>query len=854
MKLKFDSNLEYQLNAIKSVLALFKGQKLIKNDALFIAENGVIPNQLNINESKLLENLNQIQKENNLELSKNLETNDFSIEMETGTGKTYVYLRTILELNKEYDFKKFIIIVPSVAIKEGVIKTLQITKNHFKELYNINYQFNEYDSSNLSKIRQFSRNNNVEILIMTLDSFNKESNIMNQNIDKLHGEKPIDLVSKTNPVLILDEPQNMESKKSKEALDKLNSLFKLRYSATHKEYYNLIYRLTPFDAYNNGLVKRIDVLSVIKDEDYNGAYLKCLDITANEKGITAKIEVNVKLKSSMKKKIISIKKNDDLFKKTNNEEYKNFLISGIHAGDNQVKFSNGVIIKKGEEQGTNKKELMKIQIKETIEEHFRKQLVLKPFNIKVLSLFFIDKVSNYKDKEGFIKKIFTDYFNQIKLKYEEFKNLDVNKVHKGYFSDYKTDLGMERDKEAFDLIMKDKERLLSFEEPVQFIFSHSALKEGWDNPNVFNICTLNETSSNIKKRQEIGRGLRLPVDQKGNRILESKNNVLTVIANESYVDYVNNLQKDYLEEYGQTMQYVPLDARKRKKVKLRKGFELNENFKELWNKISKKTKYSVDVNTNKLIEKCVNEINEKISINKIKIKIDKVSLNLDENKGITYSYVAEDTEEYGENYSIPNLVKIISEETNLTKNTVVEILSKINNLNLLFNNPREFMESVVLIISSCLKEFLLNGIKYVEVNENWKMSLFEEIDAYEDNILVDEKEKSIYQDILFDSKGEAEFAKKLEEDSRVKLFIKLPKWFFVKTPIGNYNPDWVVLLEKQDLFGKVTEKLYLVRETKFVESLDNIRPSELNKIFCAKKHFETINVDFKDIKNYDQLI
>lgn len=855
MKFKFDSNLDFQLEAIKSVVDLFRGQKNTTKSLPFIAENGVIPNELGISERKLLDNVKSIQNENKIKESGKLEGMDFSVEMETGTGKTYVYLRTILELNNEYGFKKFIIIVPSVAIREGVLKTLEITKQHFKQIYdNLSYNFCEYDSSKLSRIRQFSRNNNVEILVMTLDSFNKDTNVMNQNIDKLSGQKPIDIVSQTNPILILDEPQNMESDKAKEALKKLNPLFKLRYSATHRNYYNLIYRLTPVDAYNKGLVKKIEVLSVVKEDDFNNAYIKCLDIIADSKGIRAKLEVNQKQKAGYKAKTITVKQGDNLFEKTDNIDYKEFIVSGIHAGYNHLKFSNGITIKKGEDLGGDKKDLMRIQIKHTIEEHFRKQEILKPLKLKVLSLFFIDRVANYTEKDGFIRKTFIEEFERIKKNFPQYKNLDVNKVHNGYFSNYKSESGMESDKETFDLIMKDKERLLSFEEPTSFIFSHSALREGWDNPNVFNICTLNETVSEMKKRQEIGRGVRLPVNQDGERLTDLEFNVLTVVANESYSDYVSKLQQEYVDEYGDVIAPpIPANARNRKVLNLRKGFKLNPEFKELWKRISKKTKYAVDIDTNNLVDKCVDELN-KLTVKTIKIRIEKVFLSLEEGEGIKYQFIGDEAEELNKNFEIPNLVELISSETKLTRQTIYEIISKTKNLDLIFVNPQEFTQSVINIIKGTLQEFLINGIKYIELNDFWKMELFGNLDAYEEYVIPDNKEKTIYDGTIWDSEGERDFAKALEESDKVKLFIKLPPWFLVETPIGEYNPDWAIVLEERDLQGKIKEKLYLIRETKFVENLENLRPSEKQKIKCAEEHFKTIDVDFGTVKNFQEIV
>jgi type III restriction enzyme len=854
MELKFDGNLDYQIEAINSIVSLFKGQNYIHFSKFESGYNGIISNELNISESKLLENLNGIQKNNNLKISNELKGMDFSIEMETGTGKTYVYLRTIFELNKEYGFKKYIIVVPSVAIKEGVLKTLEITKQHFKQMFdNVSYNYREYDSSKINIIRQFARNNNIEILVMTLDSFNKDSNVIKKNRDQLAGEIPIEFIKKVNPILILDEPQNMESEISKKALSDLNPLFKLRYSATHKDYYNLVYRLSPVDAYNKGLVKKIEVSSVIKENDFNNVYIKCLDITADSKGIKAKIKLNKKQKKGYSLKEIIVKQGDDLFKKSENPEYSGFVVSGLDVRYNVIKFSNGVSVKKGEELGGNREELMRIQIRQTIEEHMYKQETLKKYNIKVLSLFFIDKVPNYLEKEGIIRKMFIEEFDSIKTKFSDYKNKDVSKVHNGYFSKTgKTDRSIENDKEAYDLIMKNKEKLLSFEEDTAFIFSHSALREGWDNPNVFNICTLNETYSEMKKRQEIGRGMRLPVDQNGNRITDLEHNTLTVIANQSYEDYVSHLQIEYIDEgIDSSKQILPKNAHKRKTVVLKKGFNLNPDFKELWERISKRTKYDVDINSEKLVENCAKKINE-LHIDPIKINVQKVSISMDE-KGVQSQFIGSEDEKIKTNFEIPNVLDLIAKETGLTRITIFDILSNVKNLNLIFDNPQDYIEKVSLIIKHELNDLLLDGIKYVELNDYWKMELFKEIETYENKMIADVNNKSIYESIVFDSDGEEEFAKKLENDTSVKLFVKLPRWFIVETPVGEYNPDWAVVYEERDLQGKITEKLYLVRETKFAD-LNNLRYNEEYKIKCAKKHFKTIEVDYKEIDKYDDLI
>ena len=833
MKFKFDGNLDFQLDAINSVVDLFKGQRKKEKNVTFIAENGVIPNELDINEEQILENLQEIQTKNVLSKNNRLEGMDFTVEMETGTGKTYVYLRTILELSRRYGFLKFIIIVPSIAIKEGVLKSLDMTKLHFKQIFdNISYNYYEYDSSRLTRTRQFARNSNVEIMIMTLDSFNKDSNIMNLNIDRLSGQKPIDVVSLTRPILVLDEPQNMESEKSQDAIKKLKPLFKIRYSATHKSIYNLTYRLTPVDAYNKNLVKKIEVLSVQEDEDANSILLRCIDIVADKKGIKTKLELFKKTKTGQKIEQITFQRGDDLFVKTEIDAYKNIRITKIDARYGIVEFSDGAFLQKGQENGNDKKDLMRIQIQQTIEEHFRKQEQLKAENIKVLSLFFIDRVANYAEKDGFIRKTFIAEFEKIKKKFPDYKNLNVENVHKGYFSNFKNESSIEKDKDTFDLIMRDKERLLSFEEPTQFIFSHSALREGWDNPNVFNICTLNETVSNMKKRQEIGRGVRLPVNQQGDRINNLGFNILTVIANESYAGYVSKLQQEYVDEYGiMGTPPKPQDARKRRILKLKKGFKLNPEFQALWAKISKKTKYAVDLDTATLISECIKEIN-KITIKKIRIKIEKVTLSL-ESDGIKTLFVGDESEDVDKTYGIPNLIDLISDETNLTRETVWEILTRIDNLDLIFENPKDFMQSIILIVQEKLKNFLVNGIKYFDLKEFWQLELFDpNLESYEECILP--VSKSIYEGIVWESGGEKTFAQKLEEESRVKLFIKLPRWFVVNTPVGEYVPDWAIVFKERNTSGVVRDKLYLVRETKFVDNLGNIRPMKNKKLNAQK--------------------
>jgi len=597
MKIKFQSNLEYQNEAINSVTSLFKGQlKTIGEFSQKISDSSegkldlfsvMTKNELSIPKEQLLKNLQQIQRENKLDIDEELKTLDFSVEMETGTGKTYVYLKTIFELHKMYGFKKFIIVVPSVAIREGVLASIKLTEEHFEHLYDRTpIKSFVYDSKNLNSVRNFASNNQLQVMIINIDSFNKEANIFNRYDDKIQG-KAKDFVNSANPIVIIDEPQNMESEKSIKSLQSLNPLFSLRYSATHKNLYHPIYRLGPVEAYNNGLVKQIEVLSVVADGDYSGVYVKLEEIKATKTKITAKLEVYKRSGNDIKKSKLSVSAGVDLYEKSGKlGSYDGFIVSSIES--NTVYFENGAYVSSEAQLGGYNKEIMKRQIKDAIAEHFKKEAKLKSHGIKPLTLFFIDKVDNYFPQDGWMREIFVEYYMDYKLNGPHrglCNNLDIDKVHNGYFA--KTKKGEAKDTKgdsaddigAYKLIMQDKELLLDPKTDLRFIFSHSALKEGWDNPNVFTICTLNETNSTIKKRQEIGRGLRICVNDKGDRVYDKDINRLTLVANERYEAFANDLQTEYAQD-GVKIER-PKNSKERKTVKLRKGYKLDANFKEL---------------------------------------------------------------------------------------------------------------------------------------------------------------------------------------------------------------------------------------------------------------------------------
>ncbi len=855
MKFKFSKNLDYQKDAIDAIAGIFDtGRNIARTEEGFSLRSdtgAVIANGLEIDEARILRNAQTIQKINKIDvISEKLGTMDFSIEMETGTGKTYVYLRTILELNQKYGLKKFIILVPSVAIREGVLKTLEQTKNHFRELYNVGFGYFAYNSAKLSKVREFSQSLDVQIMIMTIQSFNSDDRVMRQTPDRFNGESPINLVAETRPIVIMDEPQNMESELSKAAIADLKPLFKLRYSATHKELHNLMYRLTPVDAYRNHLVKKIQVFGV--KEDDAGAFVFKVQAIDIKKGQSPRATVLLEIKNAggdFIKKDVMLKAGDDLEKKTKNGKYAGLLVNDVNAQYNRVELSNGNYYKL-EAEVENKEAVFRTQIKETIKAHFDKQAELGD-RVKVLSLFFIDKVDNYVKEDSLIRRIFIEEFDNLKKNYSEFKNTEVGKVHKGYFASKKekgqivfhdTKGNSENmDKDAYDLIMKDKERLLSFSEPVCFIFSHSALKEGWDNPNIFQICTLRETNSLMKKRQEIGRGLRLPVDINGDRIFDTSINILTVVANESYQEYVGKLQQEF-NESGYAESPETGNARE-KKVPLRisNKYIIDEDFKKLWEKISKRTKYNLELKTEALVKSAADVI-DKRDISNLAVVVDKVNIYFGD-KGKIETVFSDHAvgARLKKDINIGNAVDRIARETGITRKTAFEILSRAENFELIFENPEEYIRSVIVIIKNCLNNILLNdGLRYIPTGEIWEIKLlFKEGECLESKSI--KSGRSPYERVVFDSKGEREFAEHLEQSPNVRVYTKLPRGFAIDTPLGNYTPDWAIVWKTAE-----GEKLYLMRETKFgyADWEKEISDSEKQKIWCGKKHFEAIG--FKD--------
>lgn len=863
MQLQYE-HLDYQKQAIDSIVDLFQGEITHHQDDFSLSDKDnmrVIANELSLSKDDIFNNLKNIQTQNQLSLSDKLDNLYFSVEMETGTGKTFVYLNTIFELYQRYGWRKFIIVVPSVAIREGVLQTLNSTKAHFKDEFNSPiYHYGEYRGQKTNALKHFATSTNIEILVMNIQSFEKESNIINQQRE---NGVLMELIQATNPIIIIDEPQNISSDKRKNAIENLNPLFTVGYSATHKEIINKVYSLNPVQAFEKNLVKQIVVNSVIS-QDKNNAFIELKEIT-NKSGLKAKIIFDISEKQQLKRKAITVKLGDDLYEKSKqNPNYQGFIITGIDLENQMIKFSNGIEIARGVNMDCLRDEIMKQQIHYTIKEHLKHEKELNKDGIKVLSLFFIDKVENYRtNAQGELGK-FYEWFEEL---YELETKQSASGVHKGYFSqdkkgNAKNSNGTTKDdNDAYELIMKDKERLLSLDEPVRFIFSHSALKEGWDNPNVFQICTLNETTSVIKKRQEIGRGLRLPVNQKGERIYDEKVNILTVIPNESYEQFANSLQQEYIDDCGIKFEKSHLkNAKNERTVTYRFDAFTDPLFLQIWERIRHKTSYRVQFDSDELIDNASQKIHVMPKIDIPKIEIKKARMVQNSETGIETQEIFSQSEHIQTKFVIPDILKVLQQKTGLTRNTLVQILQQSGRIDEVKSNPQRFIETVAEIINDELYDLMKNGIYYQKLDKVYEQSLFKTYKIYANQYTfnVNKMDKTIYNGVLdLDSNTENQFATDCENyDEQVAFYFKLPKKFKIPTPIGNYNPDWAVVIKKNG------EQVYFIAETKNTGDksiqdgvvVDKLKWEERFKIACAKRFFEINDeVDYQVVQKINEL-
>ncbi|MDD2610541.1 MAG: DEAD/DEAH box helicase family protein [Giesbergeria sp.] len=919
MKLQF-SHQDYQAKAVESVVKVFNGQALAQSDfaltgqsgSVAYAADGSVGNALTLSAEQVLANVQAVQTANGLpvsgELVASLSDNrketfcslNFTIEMETGIGKTYTFIKTLYELNKLYGFKKFVVVVPSVAIREGTIKNLEVTRSHFAADYaNVPCMPMLYDSGKLTELRHFAQSDALSVLVINIDSFTKDNNKIKQKGERAFA--PIEYIQSVNPIVIVDEPQNFETDVRRRALMELNPLCTLRYSATHKNPYNLLYSLNPVQAYDLGLVKQIEVDGVLADDEHNQAFVELVGIEAKAKGITAKVRLDVNDKNGPKRKELTLKLGEDLFKKSAGRDvYQDgYILNEIRADDGEIEFSGGRVLRINESQGGLADDVMKFQIERTVAAHFAKLKNVQPIGVKVLSLFFIDKVANYRafDEDGnpslgkfglWFEEAFNKYAS--KPQYRGLIPYTASEVHDGYFSGEKKGKGTKaktvwvdtsgtvaKDDSTYQLIMKDKERLLSVEVPLQFIFSHSALREGWDNPNVFQICTLNETKSAMKKRQEIGRGLRLCVNQHGQRVQDKRVNVLTVIPNESYEAFAKALQQEIEEETGVGFEKRIKNARAKARIQ-RKDLSAPEAalFKAIWDKINYQTRYSVKLDTPQLIDKCVEALRDLNQYPKVcppKIRADKarIVMRADGVEGVHIGTGDTAAKQYST--TVPDVYAYIQNRVHLSRSTIFAILDGSGRIGELLVNAQAFLDLAISAIRTCLQTLMVDGVEYHTINgRRYEMSLFdEELETYLSSVYppaqdemstpidktllqaqpLDEQKAPIgeaFSCVLSDSDTESQFAHDCSVDERVKFFFKLPRKFKIPTPLGSYNPDWAVVLENDT-------RVYFVAETKSTTVKAQRRPTENLKIVCGYKHFELADgVAFKDVTTLKDLM
>lgn len=1026
MKFKFKIQ-QYQSDAVNAIADVFQGQpysehnkytidmgevtkpsaqismfddgagKAVLSD-IYNDDIGFANSRIELSKDMLLNNIRNIQSLSNINesatLCHSLGAVDLDVEMETGTGKTYVYIKTMFELNKRYGFSKFIVVVPSIAIREGVKKSFEMTQEHFMDTYGKKARFFIYNSKKLDEIEQFSSSSAINVMIINIQAFSSkgaDAKRIYEELDEFQSRRPIDVIAKNNPILILDEPQKMGGEATQESLKRFNPLFSINFSATHRTQHNLVYVLDALDAYNKRLVKKIQVKGfTIKNLRGTNGYLYLQDILISpNKPPRAKIELEIAFKSgkvNRETRILDVA--DNLYQASNEmEQYKDgYVISEISPERGTVTFINGEVIELGTAYGdVSEMDIRRVQIRETIRSHFEKEEEMYNKRIKVLSLFFIDEVAKYRqyDEDGnevngvygkifeeeYIN-VFNDYMTMLDTPYTAFlKSTDPSKAHQGYFSIDKKGRKVDSttsknsdisdDVSAYDLILKDKERLLSFEEPTRFIFSHSALREGWDNPNVFQICTLKHSANNVQRRQEVGRGLRLCVNSTGERMDATipnfdvhSINVLTVVANDSYEDFVKGLQTELKENmyerpkratkeffagkvvkingtettittqqarniyvYLITNQYLDNDDKPNQDYKnavaagtlaplpeelfpltevvhqlVRSTYEnveiqiengnkvkmqdnaLNENFNKkefqaLWNLINHKYAYTVEFDSKELIDNSIKAIDKELFVTQLtytvstgeqKSNIDaeqvnnSMSFNTAKTKTDVIRTAASDTIKY-------DLLGKIVAQTLLTRQTVATILKGISPIkfNMYSQNPEDFINKVSKIINEQKADIIVDHVTYNMIDGSFDASIFTESKMSMEYKLAFKAEKHIKDYVFVDGINkidsiERNFAAELDNASEVCVYAKLPRGFYIPTPVGNYSPDWAIA------FNEGTVKhIYFVAETKGSLSTAQLKKVEVAKIECAKALYNKMSnskVRYEHITNYTDLL
>jgi type III restriction enzyme len=903
IEIKFDANQQYQLDAVAAVVDLFAGQEVVEQsftlpgsgdefDVLPGFNELVFGNSLSLTAETLRKNLRAVQdrplltstaderpsvpESLRIEVPDGQEPLDYSLEMETGTGKTYVYLRTIAQLHRRYGFSKFVIVVPSVAIREGVVTSLGLVGDHLRDLYDgLQLDHYVYDSNALTRVRQFATASHLQIMVINIDSFTKETNIINRASDAMNGYAPIEFLRACRPVVIMDEPQNMETEIRKAAIAALQPLFRVRYSATHRDPKHLVYRLTPVDAYDLRLVKRIGVRGITQDHDLNLPFIEVKKVNATPSGVTATAVIHKLTRQGTKPTQTTLRKDMDLVDESSGREiYRGWIVEDIVAGhDGQpghVEFGNHSVLREGSATGEGQDQLHRIMIRQAIEAHFQRErdFMIKARHgtiapTKALTLFFIDRVANYAPAAGKFRTWFEEEYQAVLAdgKNRLLSMPPVSEVHNGYFAT--SPKGVAKDtregqdtadaSRAFELIMRDKESLLDLGTPLRFIFSHSALAEGWDNPNVFVICNLQDGKSVMRKRQQIGRGLRLPVMANGERCRVEEVNHLTVIANEAFETFASSLQKEIEDETGiEFGRGRIVDEKHRVKLDLKRGALEAPLFRALWDHISPRTTYRLQFDTPDLIADATMRVKNMDPITQLRFTVREGELAIDLDKGVGVDGAVDlNSEVVAGLRRIPDVLAELSRRTPVSRATIAEILLASGRLADVRINPSAFLDGAAAAMNAALYAQLTDGIVYTpSPGQRWEAHEFADHVGYAYEATLVEVAKSITAKIAVDSEVEREFAKAIDAREDVKLFLKLPSWFKVSTPLGGYNPDWAIV--REEVAGTY---LYLVRETKGGSVLEDLRfENEKLKIRFGEAHFHAIKVDYLWGKTSEELL
>ncbi|MFP5082127.1 DEAD/DEAH box helicase family protein [Pedobacter sp. JCM 36344] len=888
MEIKLEE-LQYQQTAIQSVVDVFDGN--IKNSFDNACFEGIRSNNCTLSNEQITENIMAVSIENAIDdqTAKITSENELTIEMETGTGKTLVYIKTICELYKHYGFTKFIILVPSVAIRQGVLKTLNTFERQLENIYGFVPKSFEYNSKKLNKVTNFIEEQYPQIMVMTLASFNSEDKILNQaKREDLFANIPfIDAIGRTNPIVLMDEPQEgMDTVNSVKQIAKLNPLFKLRYSATHKVVKNLIYRLTPYDSYKQGLVKKIEVLTVTEKNDEATLKLELSEIQNGKNPIRAKIKAwHQSTAGKIEFKTTSwLKDGDNLGLITNNPSYLKYQIERINkslrTGKWSITFTNGVQIFEKQASG-NIESIWALQLEWLMIRHFTKMQKLQEKGIKCLSLIFIDKVANYVSDNPIIKNLFIEKYKSIYAEFndgqipsasdiEAIQGFYFAKTGKGEFTDNET--SMRKNSDVFDAILKDKEELLTYGDSVankiEFIFSHSALGVGWDNPNIFNIATLNNSYSEIKKRQEIGRGLRICVNQEGERVYDSlevadeeRVNQLTVIPNETYETFVTQYQDEIKETYGTISAGAGMAHTHKGKAQNQVYFKRNQNetinqaFKRFWKALSKKTNFSVAFDEETLIKRSKEALNN-INIADYQAEVTSRSIGAISESGITDEFGGTESYKLKANYSALDLLEEISENTGLSYITTFKIIENIDSIKSFAKNPPQYIHQASALIKNIELEEMLRGLDYHLTSETFPFDFEDFVKNIDENGYVNTPNRGVFDKQLVDSDVERKFAIGADLDDELICFLKLPSYYKISTPIGDYEPDFGIVMKRKQLRDGKESEFYFVVETKGTNDINDkkaLKESEVYKIQCAIKHFKTLGVEVKykaPVKDY----